>query len=256
MNTQTIPDRVPTLIAHRGYALRYPENSLEAMEAALKAGALFVEFDVHLSADEEPMVIHDAKLMRTAGIEGEVFDLSAEELGKLEVNESDRLGDAFTEVQLPTLKQMVKLLETWPRAKAFIELKRTSLKRFGVEPMVTRVLEVLKPITERCIIISFNEEAVAEAHTQGAAAVGWILHTWGEETYCTATELAPDYLFCDQKLIPAEAELWEGPWQWVLYEITDTELALQWAARGAEFIETMAIAELLDDPRLRSEGQA
>ncbi|MFC1685138.1 glycerophosphodiester phosphodiesterase, partial [Pseudomonadota bacterium] len=62
MNTQAIPDKVPTLIAHRGYALHYPENSLEAMEAALKAGALFVEFDVHLSADEEPMVIHDANV--------------------------------------------------------------------------------------------------------------------------------------------------------------------------------------------------
>ena len=253
MKTQTVPAKVPTLIAHRGYALRYPENSLEAMEAALKAGALHVEFDVHLSADEEPVVIHDAKLLRTAGIQDEVFDLSADELSKLTVNESSRLGDTFSDVQLPTLKQMVKLLESWPQANAFVELKRASLKHFGIEPMVTRVMDALKPIAERCIIISFNAEAVAEARKQGATAVGWVMETWDEETYCTATELAPDYLFCDHELIPAEAELWSGPWRWALYEITDPDQALQLAARGAELIETMAIVELLDDPRLRAE---
>lgn len=249
----TVIDKKPILVAHRGYALCYPENSLQAIEAALKAGALHVEFDVHLSADEEPVVIHDAVLMRTAGVEGEVFDFSAEELKKLEVNESGRLGKSFSDVLLPTLEQMVKLLETWPRASAFVELKRASLKRFSVETMVMRVLEVLKPIAERCTIISYNAEAVVEARKQGAASVGWVVEAWDEEAYCMATEMAPDFLFFDQEELPSDAELWSGPWRWVLYEVADADLALALAARGADFIETMAIAEMLDDHRLRSE---
>jgi len=36
----------PELVAHRGYAFRYPENTLLAIKAAVDAGAKFVEFDV------------------------------------------------------------------------------------------------------------------------------------------------------------------------------------------------------------------
>lgn len=247
---------IPQLIAHRGYALRYPENSLEAIEAALKLGALYVEFDVHLSADEMPVVIHDPELMRTAGIEGMVYDLSAEALSKLEVNESRRLGDTFSGIQLPTLKQVVQLLESWPRASAFVELKRASLDHFGIEPMVQRVMEELRPIANRCTLLSFNPKAVTEARQQGATAVGWAFKSWDEETRLAATTLAPDYLICNQALIPAETKLWPGPWHWILYGVEDADLALQLASQGVEFIETLAIGELLDDTRLRPEGEA
>jgi glycerophosphoryl diester phosphodiesterase len=255
MTAESTSPSIPQLIAHRGYALRYPENSLEAMEAALKLGAKHVEFDIHLSADGVPVVIHDAELTRTAGVEGTVSALSAEDLSKLEVNEHRRLGDAFSGIQIPTLKQMVTLLETWPRVTAFVELKRASLDQAGVEAMVQRVLEVLKPITERCTLISFNDKAVALARQQGATSIGWVLENWDGEVRRSAEELAPDYLFCNQELLPAEAKLWPGPWRWVVYEISDAELALQLASRGVDFIETMAIGELLDDPRLRPEGR-
>lgn len=256
MSTLTVPDKVPALVAHRGYALHYPENTLEAIEAALKAGASHVEFDVQLSSDEEPVVIHDSSLQRTAGIEGMVFDLSGEELSRLEVNESSRLGNSFEGIRLPTLAQMVRLLEAWPLAHAFVELKRASLKRFGTETMVQRVRETLKPIAERCTIISFSAEGVLEARNQGATSVGWVVESLDEEAYCTATEMAPDYLFFDQEDLSPGSELWPGPWQWALYEVTDADLALALAARGADLIETMAIAELLDDPRLRPKEPA
>ena len=60
----------PVLLAHRGWASRYPENSLVGIEAALVAGVACVEIDVQLSADHVPMVIHDLGLERTAGIAG------------------------------------------------------------------------------------------------------------------------------------------------------------------------------------------
>ena len=39
------------LIAHRGYPAHYPENTLIGLEAAIKAGAERIEFDIQLSAD-------------------------------------------------------------------------------------------------------------------------------------------------------------------------------------------------------------
>lgn len=65
------------LVAHRGYAARYPENTRESLAAAVSVGAEFVEFDIQLSADGVPVLLHDADLDRTAGRRGTVFDLSA-----------------------------------------------------------------------------------------------------------------------------------------------------------------------------------
>jgi len=66
--------RLPELIAHRGYASRYPENTLPAIEAALKAGARHVEIDVQTSADHIPVLFHDATLERLCGVQGRIRD--------------------------------------------------------------------------------------------------------------------------------------------------------------------------------------
>jgi glycerophosphoryl diester phosphodiesterase len=56
----------PRVLAHRGLALRAPENTLLAFEHAVNAGALYVETDVHLSADGEAVIAHDPTLERVA----------------------------------------------------------------------------------------------------------------------------------------------------------------------------------------------
>ena len=53
---------IPELVAHRGYALHYPENTLIGIEAAIRAGARYVEVDVQLSADKVPVLFHDRTL--------------------------------------------------------------------------------------------------------------------------------------------------------------------------------------------------
>ena len=53
------------LVAHRGGALLWPENSLIAFARAVELGADSLEFDVHLSRDGEPVIIHDPTLDRT-----------------------------------------------------------------------------------------------------------------------------------------------------------------------------------------------
>lgn len=53
------------IIGHRGAAGVAPENSLEALRAGVDAGADMLEFDVHLTQDRVPVLIHDNNLMRT-----------------------------------------------------------------------------------------------------------------------------------------------------------------------------------------------
>src|SRR3954471_19739401 len=57
--------RLPVIVAHRGAPTERPENTLAAFEAAIAAGAGAVEFDVRLTADGRPVVLHDATLDRT-----------------------------------------------------------------------------------------------------------------------------------------------------------------------------------------------
>src|SRR4030065_312467 len=59
-------DASPIVIAHRGASRRALENSLEAFSLSLSDRADMIEFDVRLSADGEPVVIHDARTGRTA----------------------------------------------------------------------------------------------------------------------------------------------------------------------------------------------
>jgi glycerophosphoryl diester phosphodiesterase len=55
----------PLVIAHRGYSMIAPENTVPAFEYALTAGADLVELDYHHSKDGIPVVMHDYDLDRT-----------------------------------------------------------------------------------------------------------------------------------------------------------------------------------------------
>ncbi len=241
----------PMLLAHRGWASRYPENTRVGIEAALRAGVPAVEFDVQLSADGVPVVIHDPTLQRTAGLARAVSELSAAELASVSVHEPARLGEQFTDVPVPSLADIVVLLKQWPRAYAFVEIKRESAESFGVDETVEIVMQALSPVRERCVVISFVERAVMTARRLGAFATGWVLNYYDDDARRLAEAMAPDYLICDHLKLPAPpAQLWSGPWRWGSYEVTDPAQALALIGRGVCVIESMAAGELARDPRL------
>jgi glycerophosphoryl diester phosphodiesterase len=68
------------IASHRGGAFLWPENSLLAFRNALALPAEQLELDVHLSADGQPAVMHDATLDRTTDATGPVRALSMAEL--------------------------------------------------------------------------------------------------------------------------------------------------------------------------------
>ena len=56
--------RIPELVAHRGYPQHYPENTLIGIEAAITAGARFIDVDVQLSADRVPVLATSSRRIR------------------------------------------------------------------------------------------------------------------------------------------------------------------------------------------------
>jgi glycerophosphoryl diester phosphodiesterase len=81
-------------LAHRGDWRRAPENSIAAIEAALRVpGCDGVEFDVRLSYDGVPVLIHDETLERVQGQPRRVDEVSADGLEDLGVPSlADALG--------------------------------------------------------------------------------------------------------------------------------------------------------------------
>ncbi len=218
----------PILIAHRGYAARYPENTLPAFQAAVQAGARWLEFDVQLSADRVPVLLHDTTLDRTAGQPGVVFDLTAQQLSAISVGEPARFGTQFADVMLPTLAEVVAWLLTQPQVQAFVEIKTESIHRFGVEAVHVAVMRALEPVRERCVLISFDDAFLFAARlaTSGAAPmrIGWVAADWNDDCARRARALAPDFLFANYMRLPPEPQpLWPGPWQWAVYEVADPD---------------------------------
>lgn len=77
--------REPFIIGHRGAAAVAPENSITSFRSAILAGADGIEFDVRLSSDGVPVIIHDDTLYRTHVLRRRVADMTGHELGELGV---------------------------------------------------------------------------------------------------------------------------------------------------------------------------
>jgi glycerophosphoryl diester phosphodiesterase len=243
----------PILIAHRGYAKKFPENTLVAIEAALDAGACSVEFDVQFTKDCVPILLHDANLKRTTGTNKRIVTLEHAKVCEIEVNEAKKHPKKFGGVGIPTLASAIELFVQRPSRHAFVEIKQESIDAFGIEKTIRTLATICQPIIDRCTLIGYDDLALRCSRAMGFKSIGWILKKYNEESLIKATELAPDFLFCNHTKIPKKAkQIWPGPWQWVFYEVAQVKEALRLMEMGVTYLETMAIAELLKSKQLKA----
>ncbi len=235
----------PTLVAHRGHAARCPENTLRALEEALAAGAAWVELDVQLSADEVPVLFHDRTLERMCGVTGAIHERRWEELARLSCAERGRFGERFAEQRLARLEDLAALLQRHPRARAFVEIKRVALERFGAERVLARSLAALRAVAERCVLISFSLPFLEHARAHCGLPLGAVCDRWEERLEPALGRCAPEFLFCDLEGLPAQGSLEHPGAQVAIYEVADPVLARALGARGVELVETFAIVEML-----------
>ena len=243
-------NKTPTssrLIAHRGFSHQFPENTLLAFREAFECGACYVECDIQLTKDKVPVLLHDNNLSRTSGVPAKVHELSYAELRKFTAGFAAKFGARFAREQIPALEEFIDLLNQWPDRKAFIELKRSSIREFGMDETLQNILPLLEKVFEQIIIISFDANIIDWLIASGNWKTGWVVDQWSEQVIEKASSLEPDYLFVDIDCMPAELEkFYPANWHWVVYEIDDPELASKWIGKGAEFIETNDIKQLLE----------
>ena len=246
MSASRLWSPLPDLIAQRGNADEYPENTLPALRSALDLGARHVAFDVQLSADRLPILLNDSNLKRMTGLARSALEMRWAQLAEVTVSEPERFQQKYTDIGVPTLAQAVGLIATHPAVTAFVEIKRASLRVLGADVVVRKICEVLKPIVSQCVLVSRDLVAVHYARQISSYRIGWLLSEYSSLSALKSEALVPDYLLCDQELLTdSNAQLWRGPWRWVILNVSSREAAVHLARRGARLVATTSYRKML-----------
>ena len=107
--------------AHRGFRSQYPENTLEAFQAALDIGVDQIETDIRVSMDGELVLIHDATVDRTTNGKGLVIEKNFAELRTLDAGIFK--GEQFKGAKIPTLIELMEMVKDHPTITLDLELK-------------------------------------------------------------------------------------------------------------------------------------
>lgn len=144
---------LPRLIAHRCGGVLAPENTLAGLHAAAARGFEAVEFDVMLSADGTPVLIHDETLERTTNGIGRVSETPDAVLFALDAGRGERI---------PTLRQAAALCSHYGLL-ANVEIKPASGYEEQTAEVVARfVAEHWQGVAP--LLSSFSPESLTAAH--------------------------------------------------------------------------------------------
>lgn len=156
--------KIPWVIGHRGAMGHAPENTMTSFEQALGLGADMLEFDVRLTKDGLPVIVHDANLDRTSNRSLNVADLNAKDL--LELDAGSWFDLRFAGERIPRLSTLLKWTAT-KKTKSktplcfFVELKVDG-DESRREQLIRAVLKELKEhnVLQRSVLISFDEPSL------------------------------------------------------------------------------------------------
>ncbi len=145
------------MIGHRGARARVPENTLPSFSHAVAAGVDALEFDLHLSRDGVPVVMHDPTLDRTTDRAGRIADLTVKELARVDAGATFTTDGGRTfpfraqGIHVPTLEEV---LDAHPSIPLIIEIKVLAAAR--------PVLDILqrRGDVDRVLIGSFVDDAL------------------------------------------------------------------------------------------------
>ncbi len=154
----------PLVIGHRGSSATRPENTIAAFRQTILDGADGIEFDVRLSADNLPVVIHDATLLRTAYLSKRVASLTALELQQIDVGKwfHDRAGtesQAPCDETIPTLQEVFELFGE-AAGSLYLEMKGEPV----VAELPAQVARLIRKqdFAHRVVVESFDHSAIVE----------------------------------------------------------------------------------------------
>ena len=229
------------ITAHRGSSLRAPENTMSAVNLAIKEGAETVEIDVLHTKDGVVVVSHDNNLKRMAGIDQNISDMTHEELQSVDVGKI--FSPEFEGEQVPRLEDVINAIMASNR-NLNIEIKEYSQDE--IEEKVANIIRETN-CSDHCFVTSLdygtlkNIRAIDSSIPIGIAvsvAIGDV-HGFDVDFYSAADNLATNQFIAKEQKIGRDVMIWT---------LNDKDSIKEAIARGAKNIIT-------DDPLVAQEAR-
>ena len=207
-------DIPPLAIAHRGSRLLWPENTMEAFQAAVDLGFRYLETDLHQTKDGVLVAFHDDTLDRTTDGLGPVSRLSWAELSEVDAayhfaphEDFPRRGQG---VRIPALSE---IFEAFPSIRLVLDLKEPGFEADLAQFLRERELE------DQVIVGAFSDARLSRFRKASAGRVAtssgpaetvaiWTASRFGRplRTRADALQIPEDFAFvvlADRKLVEA-----------------------------------------------------
>ncbi|WP_245619517.1 glycerophosphodiester phosphodiesterase [Microbacterium trichothecenolyticum] len=248
MGDERTPGEAAFIASHRGGAATAPENTLPAITAALAAGFDYVEVDVALTADRQPVLMHDKTVDRTTDGHGRLATLTLADVKALDAGAwFDR---SYAGTPVPTFVEFLDALVA-ADGRAIVELKG----EWDATAVDTAVAEVAARGLERRIVF-----ASFDARTLALAAAGsdvlsrlLILKQVPSDVVSAVAEAGARGVVVNRKAVLARPgivdELHAAGARVVVYTLNDDSQWNEVTALGVDGIVT-------DDPHTLSEWQS
>lgn len=163
------------IFAHRGFSGKYPENTMIAFEKAIELGCDGIELDVHLTKDDELVIIHDEDISRTSNGQGLVKFMTYEQL--LEYDYSFKFHDEVGFQKILTLREYFELVKD-TNIITNIELKTGIFEYETIEQKVIDLIHEFK-LEDKIILSSFNHFTVMRCKAiDPNIELGFLIGSW------------------------------------------------------------------------------
>jgi glycerophosphoryl diester phosphodiesterase len=229
--------RFPRVIGHRGAVGHAPENTLGGLRKAAELGATWVEFDVALTKDNVPVLMHDDTVNRTTDGSGNLADMTLTEVRALDAGRW--FSDEFAGERVPTLTETIRLLDDLGLG-ANVEIKPTAGRESETGRIVAKQVADEWPNSLRApVFSSFQVDALAAAQ-QAAPAIprGWLMRRPRKDWQERARALDCLSVHCDHRALDRRtaSEIRDAGYHLLAYTVNDAKRALKLFGWGVESV--------------------
>jgi glycerophosphoryl diester phosphodiesterase len=233
----------PAVAAHRGAGRLAPENTLAAMRTGASLGQVFFEFDVQLSGDGKPFLLHDATLERTTNGRGPAGALTFGELAQLDAG--SWLGAAFAGEPPPALGAVAAFLRA-NGLYANVEIKPTPGREDETGAAVAMACASLWRDAEVPPLLSSFSPAALEAARRAVPRLPRALlftHPLADDWLARVRRLGGVALDADHRSLTAEvvARARDGGLRVVTYTVDEPERVARLRGWGVDCVITDAV---------------
>jgi len=140
----------PAVTAHRGGALKTPENTMSAIWYSVESLSDFAEIDVQETKDHVIVLLHDTNLKRVTGLNKNIWELTYQEVSQLDAGV--KFNSRFLGEQIPTLEEVIEYAAG--KIKLNIEVKANGHN----DNIVSKVVQLIHQYNfqESCVVTSMN----------------------------------------------------------------------------------------------------